>query len=53
MSLILEVLNEDKSIDVKEEQSQSIKLILLTLEELNEDKSIDVKEEHFQNIEYI
>ena len=43
MTLI--VLNEDKSIDFKEEQLLNISLILVTLLVLNEDKSIDFKEE--------
>ena len=44
--LTLVVLNEDKSIEFKEEHSENIQLILLTLIVLNEDKSIDCKEEH-------
>ena len=44
MLITLFVLNEDKSIDFKEEQSENIQLILVTFFELNEDKSIDSKE---------
>ena len=48
--LTLVVLNEDKSIDFKEEHPLNICDILLTLVVLNEDKSIDSKEEHPSNI---
>ena len=44
--LTLEVLNEDKSIDSKEEHSWNIYDILLTLDVLIEDKLTDTKEEH-------
>ena len=48
--LTLFVINEDKSIDFKEELKKNIELILVTLFVLNEDKSIDSKEEHLLNI---
>ena len=53
LNLLLFVLNEDKSIDLKEEQAQNISLILVTLFVLNEDKSIDYKEEQSWNISLI
>ena len=47
--LTLVVLNEDKSIDFKEEHSLNMALISLTLVVLNEDKSIELKEKHPEN----
>ena len=44
MLITLYVLNEDKSIDTKEEHSQNIKSIWVTLFVLNEVKSIDFKD---------
>ena len=44
--LTLVVLNEDKSIDSKEEHPPNMLFIFLTLAVLNEDKSIDSKELH-------
>jgi hypothetical protein len=51
--ITLFVLNEDKSIDSKEEHLLYILLIFITLFALNEDKSIDSKEEHSQNIKEV
>ena len=45
ISLTLVVLNEDKSIDCKEEHPSNMQLISSTLVILNEDKLSDCKEE--------
>jgi len=51
--LILVVLNEDKSIDFKEQQPLNIQHILLTLVVLNKDKSIEYKDEQPLNIKHV
>ena len=53
ISLTLVVLNDDKSIDCKEEHPSNIRNIFLTLVVLNEDKFIDCKEEHPLNIQQV